>query len=248
MKTFKILISGDKACFTRPEMKAERVSYDVPTPGAIEGLLKSVYWKPAIRYMIDKIIIFNPIEFMSVRRNEVKSKIAYNKMKKQMLESKVDMDNIVTDPRVYVDKERTQRASLILKNVKYGIEFHMEQTGIQCEREKKECNPQVKHEQEFQRRCEKGQWFRMPCLGCSEFPADIKLVEDFELSEVSKENMGEHDLGFMLYKVVFKDKGHPIKNDWNNKMFSDEAESVFYRPKMIDGIIDVQQYRGTKVC
>ena len=67
MYGFKIIIEGDYACFTRPEMKVERVSYDVPPPGAIEGILKSIYWKPAIRYVIDKIIIFNPIEFMNVR-------------------------------------------------------------------------------------------------------------------------------------------------------------------------------------
>ena len=79
---FKIMVSGDYACFTRPEMKVERVSYDVPTPGAIEGLLKSVYWKPAIRYVIDKIIVFNPISFVNIRRNEVKDKVSYREVKK----------------------------------------------------------------------------------------------------------------------------------------------------------------------
>lgn len=81
---FKIMVSGDYACFTRPEMKVERVSYDVPTPGAIEGLLKSVYWKPAIRYVIDKIIVFNPISFVNIRRNEVKDKVSYREVKKLM--------------------------------------------------------------------------------------------------------------------------------------------------------------------
>lgn len=71
---FKIMVKGDYAAFNRPEMKVERVSYDVPTPGALEGLIKSVYWKPAIRYVIDKIIVFNPITFINVRRNEVKGK------------------------------------------------------------------------------------------------------------------------------------------------------------------------------
>ena len=81
---FKIMIKGDYATFTRPEMKVERVSYDVPTPGALEGLIKSVYWKPAIRYVIDKIIIFNPITFINVRRNEVKEKISFHLVKKSM--------------------------------------------------------------------------------------------------------------------------------------------------------------------
>ena len=79
MRGFKIIVEGDYALFTRPEMKLERVSYDVPSPGALEGMLKSVYWKPAIRYVIDKIIIFNPIDFINVRRNEVKDKISYAK-------------------------------------------------------------------------------------------------------------------------------------------------------------------------
>lgn len=70
---FKVLVEGDYACFTRPELKVERVSYDVPTPGALEGMLKSVYWKPAVRYVIDKIIVFHPIDFINIRRNEVKS-------------------------------------------------------------------------------------------------------------------------------------------------------------------------------
>lgn len=72
---FKVLVEGDYACFTRPELKVERVSYDVPTPGALEGMLKSVYWKPAVRYVIDKIIVFHPIDFINIRRNEVKEKV-----------------------------------------------------------------------------------------------------------------------------------------------------------------------------
>ncbi|MBQ9877159.1 MAG: type I-C CRISPR-associated protein Cas5, partial [Campylobacter sp.] len=74
MNSFKIVVSGDFACFTRPELKVERVSYDVPTPSALEGLLKSIYWKPAIRYDIDEIVVFNPINFINIRRNEIKEK------------------------------------------------------------------------------------------------------------------------------------------------------------------------------
>ena len=85
--SIKVIVSGKRACFTRPEMKAERVSYDVPTPGALEGLLKSIYWKPAMRYVIDRIIVFNPIAFTSVRRNEVKSKVKLGKIKAQMKEA-----------------------------------------------------------------------------------------------------------------------------------------------------------------
>ena len=80
-KQFKVLVEADYACYTRPELKVERVSYDVPTPSALEGMLKSIYWKPAMRYVIDKIVVFNPIRFANVRRNEVKKKISYEKVK-----------------------------------------------------------------------------------------------------------------------------------------------------------------------
>ena len=119
---FKIIVQGDYALFTRPEMKLERVSYDVPPPGALEGLLKSIYWKPAIRYEIDKIIVFNPINFTSVRRNEVKDKISLQSMTGRM-------NGKGGDPCVYTSEDRTQRASMILKDVCYGIEFHFNMTG-----------------------------------------------------------------------------------------------------------------------
>lgn len=111
---FKVLVEGDYACFTRPELKVERVSYDVPTPGALEGMLKSVYWKPAVRYVIDKIIVFHPIDFINIRRNEVKEKVKFKAVKNQM-KGKAE------SPCIYTSKIRSQRASMVLKNVKYGI-------------------------------------------------------------------------------------------------------------------------------
>jgi CRISPR-associated protein Cas5d len=252
--SIKVIVSGQRACFTRPEMKAERVSYDVPTPGALEGLLKSVYWKPAMRYVIDQIVVFNPIEFTSVRRNEVKSKVKGSKMKAQMKEAEEARENpdktIKTDPRIYTNSgnEHTQRASMILKNVRYGVAFHIELTGLRCERENKECEPLKKHEAEFVRRCRKGQYFRQPCLGCTEFPAEIVLTDDFTQEKVCDENMGIHDLGYMLYKVCFRDGGHPIHDDWDTNIYSDEAESRFYRPVMRDGVIDVARYREVVMC
>lgn len=252
--SIKVIVSGRRACFTRPEMKAERVSYDVPTPGALEGLLKSVYWKPAMRYVIDQIVVFNPVEFTSVRRNEVKSKVKFSKMKAQMKEAEAAQKKpgmeIESDPRIYTNfgDERTQRASMILKNVRYGVAFHIELTGLRCERENQECDPLKKHEAEFIRRCTKGQFFRQPCLGCAEFPADISLTDNFSMEEVCEENKGIHDLGYMLYKVCFKDGGHPVHDDWNSRLYSDEAESQFYRPIMRDGVIDVASYKGVVMC
>ncbi|MBQ2357545.1 MAG: type I-C CRISPR-associated protein Cas5, partial [Ruminococcus sp.] len=128
MKGFRILAEGDYALFTRPELKVERVSYDVPPPGALEGMLKSVYWKPAIRYVIDKIIVFNPIRFANIRRNELKDKVSLPKIKSQM-------NGKGGDPCIYTAEERTQRASMLLKDVCYGIEFHFEMTGIRSDRD-----------------------------------------------------------------------------------------------------------------
>ena len=124
---FKIMVKGDYAAFNRPEMKVERVSYDVPTPRALEGLIKSVYWKPAIRYVIDKIIVFNPITFINVRRNEVKEKIKLQSVQKSMkngtgdatIYTKVDMPDEYKDmyaSMVEHDKDtQLQKAIEIIK-------------------------------------------------------------------------------------------------------------------------------------
>ena len=191
---FKVLVEGDYACFTRPELKVERVSYDVPTPGALEGMLKSVYWKPAVRYVIDKIIVFHPIDFINIRRNEVKEKVKFKAVKNQM------------------------------KGKHYNI---------------------------IKRRLEKGQCFRTPCLGCSEFPVkSISLLEKFDENMISERiiAMGDVDLGFMSYKVQFEDGGKPVNGDWDNPKFSDKASTLYYRPHMINGVIDVEKYREGLKC
>lgn len=238
---FKIMVEGDYACFTRPEFKVERVSYDVPTPGALEGMLKSIYWKPAIRYVIDKIVVFNPIDFVNIRRNEVKEKVSLSSMKSQM-------NGKGADPVIYTSECRSQRAAMVLKNVKYGIEFHFELTGIKND---EEPDGEKKHFNIIKRRLENGQWFRSPCLGCSEFPAKrIEPVEDFDKNLISSSilSMGDYDLGFMSYRVNFKDGGRPKNGDWENPRFSDEATTEYYRPHMIGGVIDVKKYREETKC
>lgn len=235
---FKIMVEGDYALFSRPEMKVERVSYDVPTPGALEGLLKSVYWKNAIRYVIDEIVVFNPIKFVNIRRNEVSSKISYSSIKKQM--------KGVDTAEIYTSEYRTQRASMLLRDVKYGISFHFELTGIKSENEVDGDN---KHYGIISRRLKNGQYFRPPCLGCSEFPVKkLELVEEFDYSQISPTLMGDIDLGYVLYGMKFSDGGIALNNDWNDPKFSDKAESMFYRPRMINGIIDVKRYRGEMKC
>lgn len=239
---FKIIVEGDYALFTRPEFKVERVSYDVPTPGALEGMLKSIYWKPAIRYVIDKIVIFNKIQFENIRRNEVKDKISLQKVKGQMKHNE-------KDPSLYTSEIRSQRASMLLKNVKYGIEFHFELTYIKSDQE--EADSEKKHYNIIKRRLEKGQQYRTPCFGCTELPVKkIVMVDDFNYDEIDEEirTQEDTDLGFMLYRVQFKDHGIPKNNDWENPVFSDEASSLYYRPHIKKGIIDVAQYREELRC
>ncbi len=195
---FKIIVEGDYACFTRPELKVERVSYDVPPPGALEGMLKSIYWKPAIRYVIDRIIVFHPIDLMNIRRNEVKDKVLYSSVKNQM-------NGKGADPCIYTSESRSQRASMVLKNVRYGVAFHFELTGL---RDEEESDAENKHYNILKRRLEKGQCFRTPCLGCSEFPVKkIQIVDAFDENEISDQikAMGDVDLGFMSYRVSFAD-------------------------------------------
>lgn len=233
---FKIIVEADYACFTRPEFKVERVSYDVPTPGAIEGMLKSIYWKPAIRYVVDEIIVYHPIKFMNIRRNEVKSKVSYQHVRGQM-------NGMRKDPCIYTSENRSQRASMILKDVKYGISFHFELTGHKSTHED-EC--EEKHYNIIKRRLEKGQAFRTPCLGCSEYMVKkISLVDEFQKEDISEAilKMGDIDLGYMSYKVEFLDRGKPLNDNWEKPKFSDRANTLYYRPHMVDGVIDVKKYR-----
>lgn len=228
---FNIIVEGDYALFSRPEMKVERVSYDVPTVSALEGLVKSIYWKPSIKIIIDKIIVFNPIKFTNIRRNELKSKVTPR-----------------TDGTAerYASEERTQRAGMILKNVKYGVSFHIELTGLKSDHED-ECIE--KHYNIMLRRLKKGQCFRQPCLGCREFSVKrLELVEEFDLTEVDESLKGDIDLGYMLYGLKFEDGGKPVNNDWDFPKFSDKADPMYYRPHIIDGVIDVAKYREGVIC
>lgn len=235
----KIIAEGPYACFTRPELKVERVSYDVPTPGALEGLLKAIYWKPSIRYVIDQIVVFNRIDFLNIRRNEVKNKVLLSAVRDQM---KGVQD---ADPCVYAAENRSQRAAMVLRNVRYGIAFHYELTGRQDD------GDESKHYNMLLRRLRNGQHFKQPCFGCSEFPvAKIEWTDSFNLAEVdeSVRSAGDVDLGFMLYRVRFADGGDPINGDWDNPKFSDEASAEYYRPHMVGGVIDVRKYQEERIC
>lgn len=231
---FKIIVAGDYACFTRPEHKIERVSYEVPTPGALEGMLKAIYWKPAIRYVIDRIIVLNPIKFANFRRNEVKKKVSYVKMRRAMADPSAD-------PTIYTKDDRTQKSAMILKDVRYAIEFHFELTGIRSDHEG-EC--EEKHCKILGRRLKNGQWFKQPYLGCREFPVkELVLVDSFDGLDVSSDLWGDVDLGHMLYHMEFEDKGLPVNGNWEDPKFSDRADAVYYHPHMVEGVINVKTYR-----
>lgn len=185
----KLHIWGERACFTRPEMKVERVSYDVPTPSAVRGILEAIYWKPAIRWQIDRIHVMKPIRFENIRRNELGSKLPINQIRTAMKDGVSTVVNFIED-------DRQQRAAMILKDVEYYIEAHFEFTGS-------EDNNEAKHLDIFKRRAEKGQCFHQPCLGCREFSVNFELIDN-EIPDSPLD--GEKDLGYMLYDMDFKDK------------------------------------------
>lgn len=206
-------VRGDYACFTRPEMKAERVSYDVVTPSAARGILEAIFWKPAIAWRIDRLHVLNPIRFDSVRRNEVSSKISTRNVMQAMRGGEVALGLDASDGR-----ERVQRASYLLRDVDYVIEAHFDLTDRAGPGDTKE-----KHFNMALRRMRKGQCFHQPYLGCREFPLRFELVEgEIPPSCYTGETV---DLGFMLHDIDFADDKTP----------------VFYRAVMRDGVIDCSE-------
>lgn len=189
----KLHVWGDYACFTRPEMKVERVSYDVITPSAARGILEAVHWKPAIRWVVDRIHVLNPIRFENIRKNEVGAKISARNAKSAMVSG--DLSGL----HMAVDDHRQQRATLALRNVAYVIEAHFEMTN-----KAGDDNP-AKHLDIFRRRAQKGQCFHRPALGLREFAASFDWVEDAPQSALT----GTQDLGWMLYDIDFANGNTP---------------------------------------
>lgn len=217
----KLMVWGDYACFTRPEMKAERVSYDVITPSAARAVLEAIYWKPSIRWVIDRIHVLRPIKFMNIRRNEVGSKTPLKNVTAAM---KSDSASLA----LYIDetdkegklKNRQQRAALILRDVCYGIKAHFEYVG-------EDDKDDGKHLDCFNRRARGGQCFTQPYLGCREFSANFELVEKFPLSRLK----GKQDLGWMLHDIDYPD----------------DMKARFFRAEMVDGVINVPPFESEEV-
>jgi len=186
----KLRVKGDYALFTRPEMKVERVSYDVMTPSAARGILEAIYWKPAIRWVIDRIHVLQPIRFENIRRNEVAKRVSLNNVD---MKGNKPVHIFADDP-----KTRQQRASMVLRNVDYVIEAHFELTGT-------DGSDPGKHLAMFERRAKKGQCFHRPYFGCREFPVDFEWCDESPEPPFT----GEQDLGFMLHDIDFTDDMTP---------------------------------------
>ncbi len=212
----RVMVSGPRACFTRPEMKSERVSYDVITPSAARGILEAVYWKPAICWHIDRIKVLNEIVFDTFRRNELEGKLSY-----QMARAACERDE---DCYVEASMNRQQRATTYLRNVSYVIDAHFSIT----DRAGSDDTPE-KHYNIALRRLRRGQSFAQPVLGCREFAAAVELLEDGESPRSFYEDVPEKDLGFMLFDLDFSDSEHP--------------QPRFYRAVMRNGSIDVAAAR-----
>ena len=190
---------GPYACFTRPEMKVERVSYDVPTPSAARGMLEAVYWHPGILWHIDRIYVLNPIEgrqttegeieTMSLRRNEMSSKILASDLRAAMQGAKKEL-------YIATSQERQQRTALILKNVHYVVEAHFTLTDKAAPGD----NP-GKFQDIMKRRLDKGQCYHQPYFGCREFPAAFRRWVGGGVPTMPI----TRDLGYMLYDMDYSD-------------------------------------------
>ena len=186
--SIKMEVWGEYACFTRPEMKVERVSYDVPTPSAARGMVESVYYHPGLKWHVDKIYVCKPIRFTNILRNEVASKISAR--------------NVLTEAngkkRSYIDRNADiqQRATTMLRNVHYVIEAHFEMTD--------KANPSDnpgKFQDIVKRRLRSGQAYMQPYLGCRECTAHFRLWEGGDIPTIDE----TRDLGYMLYDMDYSD-------------------------------------------
>ena len=208
----RVKVWGDYALFSRPEMKVERCSYDIMTPSAARGIMEAIYWHPGMCWKIDRIHIMKPIQFTSIRRNEVKSKVSannvlsvYNGAKKELFISSKE--------------EIVQRASLLLKDVEYIIDAHFEMTDKANDSD----NP-GKFKDIIMRRLKRGECYHTPYFGCREFPVNFCLCEEEEVHS-AYEVVEEKDLGFMLYDMDYQKDG--------------VIEPMFFRAVMRRGVIDV---------
>jgi CRISPR-associated protein Cas5d len=219
LKTYCLEVTGDFACFTRPEMKVERVSYDVMTPSSARAVFESVLWKPAIRWHIDKIEVLKPIRWVSVRRNEVGAIVSIRNAQEAMNKGTGYLG-------LNIEDERQQRAGLFLRDVAYRIHAHFE-----LQPDAGENNTPAKFLDMFERRAEKGQCVNQPYLGCREFACDFRLVDPVQ---VQSDPVAEtRDLGWMLYDMDYRNAADP--------------QPRFFRAALENGILNVPAWDSQEV-
>jgi CRISPR-associated protein Cas5d len=206
----RLYVSGDFACFTRPEMKVERVSYDVMTPSAARGILEAIHWKPAIRWIVEAVHVLKPVRFQSIRRNEVGHKAPAASIRQAM------KSGDFSDLLLLVDEDRQQRAATVLVDVAYVVEARFEMTA-----KAGPSDNEGKHLDSFNRRARKGQCFHQPSLGTREFPARFRLIEAGQALPPAIDET--RDLGFMLYDI---DHGG-------------DRSSLFFRARLDTGVMRV---------
>ena len=202
---------GSYACFTRPEMKVERVSYDIMTPSAARGIAEAIFWHPGLRYVIDAIYLLAPIRFANVRRNEVSSKISANTVK--------DMAKKQKSMYISTADDIAQRAATVLRDVHYAIELHFEMTD-----KANATDNYGKFADMLRRRARKGQCYHQPYFGTREFPVRFRLMEDDETINPYPET---RDLGYMLYDMDYSD--------------SENIEPMFFHAKLVNGVMDLRE-------
>jgi CRISPR-associated protein Cas5d len=221
LKTYCLELSGAYACFTRPEMKVERVSYDVMTPSAARACFEAILWKPAIRWHVRKIEVLRPIRWINLRRNEVSSVVSVANVKKAMNGTEVDLWIHADDT-----SERAQRAGLFLRDVVYRVHADLEFFAARDP----EANA-AKYCEMFERRAAKGQCVNQPYLGCREFAAAFRLIADpaAEAAPIVE----TRDLGFMLHDLDFSKPADP--------------QPRFFRAQLENGVVSVPAWDSAEV-
>lgn len=220
MKPYCLEISGDLACFTRPEMKVERVSYDVITPSAARAVFESILWKPAIRWHVRRIEVLRPVRWMNLRRNEVGAVISSRNVALAMAAGHGNL-------ALYVEDERQQRASLLLRDVAYRVHAELQTLPSYSTPE-----PPAKYHAMFERRADAGQCVNQPYLGCREFAARVRRIDS--LHDEPAPIGDTSDLGWMLHDLDFTDPADP--------------QPRFFRAQMRAGVIDVPGFDGQELA
>ncbi|GAB1232783.1 type I-C CRISPR-associated protein Cas5c [Ferrigenium sp. UT4] len=219
MRTYCLEVTGDFACFTRPEMKVERVSYDVMTPSSARAVFESILWKPAIRWHVEKIEVLKPIRWVSIRRNEVGAVISVRNAQEAMNKGSGNL-------ALNIEDERQQRAGLFLRDVAYRIHAHFELLPNAGEN-----NTMGKFLDMFERRAKKGQCINQPYLGCREFACDFRLVDTAQpqASPIAE----TRDLGFMLYDMDYAKAADP--------------QPRFFRAQLENGVLNIPAWNSEEV-